>query len=87
MYAVSPHKCAKCILSFQGRLESLDLRVLKVPKAEREVLGFRGPQAPLAIPVREVLQASQVNQDFLELRVIQVRASRCQTMKCPGVLY
>lgn len=55
----------------EARLAPLDLRVSKVPKAEREVLGSQGSQAPLAIPVKEVLQGFQDNQDFLELRVIQ----------------
>lgn len=51
---------------------SLDLQVSKVPKAEKEVLGFQGSQVLLATPVKEVLQGSQDNQDFLELPEIQV---------------
>lgn len=34
-------------------------------------MAFQGSQAPLAIPVKEVLQGSQDNQDFLERQVIQ----------------
>lgn len=71
--------------SFQGHLASLDFQVSKVPKADREVLGFQGSQDPPAIPVKEVLQGPQDNQDSLELLVVEVSASRCQNMKRLGV--
>lgn len=71
--------------SFQGHLASPDLQVSKVPKADREVLGFQGSQDPPAIPVKEVLQGPQDNQDSLELLVVEVSASRCQNMKRLGV--
>lgn len=70
---------------FQGHLATPDLQVSKVPKADREVLGFQGSQDPPVIPVKEVLQGPQDNQDFLELLVVQVSASRCQNMKRVGV--
>lgn len=71
--------------SFQGHLATLDLQVSKVPKADKEVLGFQGSQDPPVIPVKEVLQGPQDNQDFLELLVVQVSATKCQNMKHLGV--
>lgn len=55
----------------KGHLASPDLQVSKVPKADREVLGFQGSQDPPAISVKEVLQGPQDNQDSLELLVVQ----------------
>lgn len=55
----------------KGHLATPDLQVSKVPKADREVLGFQGSQDPPVIPVKEVLQGPQDNQDFLELLVVQ----------------
>lgn len=57
----------------KGLQASPDIQVSKVSKVEREVLGFQESQAPLGILVKEVLQGSQDNQDFLELRVVQGR--------------
>lgn len=59
------------VQALKGQLVFLDLQVSKVPKAEREALGFQGSRAHQAIPVKEVLPGSRVNQAFLVLQVVQ----------------
>lgn len=56
----------------QGQLACPDFQVSKVPKAEREVLGFQGSQAHLVTPVKEVLQGYQGNRGSPGLQAVQV---------------
>lgn len=56
----------------KGQLAFLDSQVSKVPKAERDMLGFQVSQVHLAIPVKEVLQEYQGNRDSLGIQVAQV---------------
>lgn len=60
------------VQELQGQLACPDSRVSKVPKAEREVLGFQVSQVHLAIPVKEALQGSQGNRASLGLQAVQV---------------
>lgn len=60
------------IQGLKGQLAFLDSQVSKVPKAERDMLGFQVSQVHLAIPVKEVLQEYQGNRDSLGIQVAQV---------------
>lgn len=68
-------------MSFQGQLACPDFRVSKVPKAEREMLGFQGSQAHLVTPVKEVLQGYQGNRGSLGLQAVQVSIGRYQELR------
>lgn len=50
-------------LGLKGQPAFLACRVSKVPKAEREDLGFQASQVHQVISVKEALQGSQANQD------------------------
>lgn len=56
----------------KGQLAFLDSQVSKVPKAEREMLGFQVSRVHLATLVKEELQGSQDHQDSLGLQAVQV---------------
>lgn len=86
MNTIVGHLCGLCPeyhneLSFQGQLACPDFQVSKVPKAEREMLGFQGSQAHLVTPVKEVLQGSQGNQGSPGLQAVQVSIGRCQELR------
>lgn len=74
------------IQGLQGHLACPDHQVSKVPKAEREVLGFQASPVHLAIPVKEVLPGYQDNRDSLGLRAAQVSQVRKDRKEMRGLL-